>query len=545
MARNKSSELVRKGTFLIIISIVIKFIGMIYRIPLTNMLGDQGNGSYVLAFQIYSFVIMFSTYGVSQAISRMISQRMVHHEYANAHLVFRVGFLYSLAMGAAIFCLLHFGSDWLAGRVFNDISASAAVKTLAPATFLVSVACSFRGLFQGYEDVRPSSYADLIDQILHAAISILLVYFTIHSVENAAAVVADGRYPVLEQAASDAASGTMYGALGGLMFLMGIFFFFRMRSKVFHAPVSQATETWKQVLAAFLLTVIPMMLSATVANLREMIDTALFNVLMPLKGYDAAFIGRQRGILGGKFVVLTNMPIAALGTFSMMLIPGIAAAITRKDQNDIQVHIETLIKMVLMLALPAAVGLSVLGEPIVHWLYPNASDGGELFFTGSFIVVFYAISQTSASILQGLGRMRKPLVNAAIGLLVSTPVLVLCVLVFDAKAYSLVASLLAFSFTIAFLNFKDMVKYSGFRVNLISLFLPPVLCSAVMGGIAWLSFRGIHSVINSNTVSILGSVMICVVVYFLMILNSSWFTREQIEGLPYGHYLARLRFRKD
>ena len=93
MKEGKSTELVRKGTFLLVISVVIKLIGLLYRIPLTNMLGNQGNGIYGLPFQIYSFIITLATMGVSTAISRMISERIARGEKANARLVFRIGII--------------------------------------------------------------------------------------------------------------------------------------------------------------------------------------------------------------------------------------------------------------------------------------------------------------------------------------------------------------------------------------------------------------------------------------------------------------------
>ena len=200
--------------------------------------------------------------------------------------------------------------------------------------------------------------------------------------------------------------------------------------------------------------------------------------------------------------------------------------------------------MVLMVSIPAAIGLAILGEPIVHWLFPNASEGGQMFRYGSYIVIFYAISQNCSAILQGLGHMRRPLLNAAFGLCVSTPVLVICILVFDIKAYALVASLMAFSFTIAFLNMRSMIKYSGFKMTFFGLFGPPVLCSLIMGVATWLIYHGVHALIPSNTISILLAIGGSVIVYFLMILNSSWYTREQILELPYGKYLVKFRLRK-
>ncbi|MBQ5960405.1 MAG: polysaccharide biosynthesis protein [Firmicutes bacterium] len=542
MKEGKSTELVRKGTFLLVISVVIKLIGLLYRIPLTNMLGNQGNGIYGLPFQIYSFIITLATMGVSTAISRMVSERMARGEKANARLVFRIGIIYAAVIGILVHVVLFFGADFIAGTIFNDISAAPAIRVLAPVTMMVLFSSIIRGTYQAVGDVRPSAYADLLDQIFHAGLSILFVYLTVSAVSDINIEVG-GRFPVLEQASQDAANGTKYGALSGLLFLLGIFFFYRRKSGIFNAPMQEATESWKSVLKIFVLTVFPIMFAATVSNLREIIDTALFNALMPMKGYTADVIQTQRGLVSGKFVVLTNMPIAALGTLGIMLVPGIAAAITKQDHDSIQVHIETLMKMVFMVSIPAAIGESVLGVPIINWLFSSQPGGGELLRVGSFIIVFYSVSQNAAAILQGLGKLKICVRNAFYGLCVSTPILILCVMVFDIKAYALIVSLLTFSFTMAFFNIRSVIKYSGCRINMVKMFTAPLVCSLIMGGVAYLSYAGLYALLHSNTIAILTSIVLAIGVYFILLLNSSFYTREQILELPYGRIFMKFRFK--
>lgn len=540
---SKSRDLVRKGSFLVMISVFIKFIGLIYRIPLTNMLGDTGNGYYGVAFQIYSFFIILSTIGVSEAISRMISERVARREYANARQVFWVGLIYAGSTGLLYCLILLCGADFIAGTIFNRPPAAAAVRSLAPATLMVSLSSVFRGMYQGLGDVRPTAYADLLDQVFHALFSVLLVWITIGTASDVNAVI-DGVYPVLEDAASQAARGSMYGALGGLLFLMFIFLVFKAKSSIFNAPASSITERKSTLFKQYIWLVIPIMLSATVSNLRELIDTAFFNTLMPLKGYTMEFTNIQTGMMTGKYSVMTNMPIAALGTLTIVMIPGIAGAITVKDYKSVQEHINTLMKLVLTLSLPAAVGLSILGQPIVQWLFPSAQEGGELLQYGSLIVIFYAISQNAAAILQGLGKMKVPVINAIKGTCISTPVLIFCIMVLDLKVYAMIASVTTFSFCIAFFNMRSVLKYSQCKIDIAHLFIPPAICAVLMGVFTWLIYHGMYALYPSNTIAILLSVVGSVVLYFVLILNSSWYSRSEIRELPYGRFLIRLRFRR-
>ena len=133
--------------------------------------------------------------------------------------------------------------------------------------------------------------------------------------------------------------------------------------------------------------------------------------------------------------------------------------------------------------------------------------------------------------------------NAFYGLCVSTPILILCITVLDLKAYSLIISLLTFSFTMAFFNMRSVLKYSGCRLNMLKMFGAPLICSLIMGVVAYLTYTGLYVLVHSNTIAILTSIALAIVVYFILLLNSSFYTREQILELPYGRILAKFRFK--
>ncbi len=534
---SKAKDLMRKGSFLVMISVFIKLIGFVYRIPMTNMIGDTGNGYYGVAYQIYSFFIILSTFGVSEALSRMISERLAKREYANARQVFWMGLMYAGGMGL-LFCLvLILGGDFIASVLFNMPQSVAAVRSLAPAVLMVSISSVFRGLYQGIGDVRTSAYADLLDQVFHAGFSILLIWITIST-------SGDLNEVVLGEAAASAARGSMYGAMGGLLLLLFIFLIFRAKSTIFNAPAEQITERKLTLFKYFICLVIPIMIAASVSNLRELIDTALFKALMPLKGYEADMIDAQLGKMTGKYNVMINMPIAALGTLTIVSVPSITRSITQNNHKAIQEHIDTLMKLVLLVSMPAAVGLSILGVPIIEWLFPSSSDGGELLQVGAFMIIFFAVSQNASAILQGLGKIRLPVINALKSACISIPALILSILLLDIQVYSMILSVTLFGFFIAFFNMRSVLKYSGCKIDLPRLILPPAICSALMGAITWLIYHGVFALISSHTLSILLSVGISVVFYFVLLLNSSWYTPEEIRDLPYGRFLIRLRFKK-
>lgn len=541
---SKVKDLVRKGSFLVVISVVIKFIGLIYRIPLTNLLGDTGNGYYGLAFLIYSYFIILSSTGASDTMARMISERLARQEYANARQVFRIGLLTSGSLGLISALLAFFGADFIADTLYHTPQAALSIRALAPAVLMVPLSSVFRGLYQGLGDVRPSAYADLLDQVLHAGFSILLVWIVLGTADLAilAPAEADGLYAY---ASSQAAMASMYGAMAGLLFLLALFVCYRAKSVIFHADMRTVTEKKSLVLKSYIWVLIPIMVAASVSSLRELIDTGLFNALMPLKGYSAELINAERGMLTGKYNVMTNMPIAALGTMTYVLVPGIARAITKKDFADVEEHITTLLKLVALISIPAAAGLSALGPDIVRWLFANAPEGGELLRYGSLIVIFYSISQNASGILQGLGKIYQPVKNALKSICISVPILVLSIFFLDLQVYAMIVSATVFSFCLMFFNLRSVLKYSRCTIDVAKIFVTPVIVSVLMGGLAYASHALVYAVVPSQTVAILAAIILSVLFYFLVILNTNWLSADEVRGLPMGKVFVKLRFRKD
>ena len=146
----------------------------------------------------------------------------------------------------------------------------------------------------------------------------------------------------------------------------------------------------------------------------------------------------MRGIYQGKFIVLINLPISIGNAMAAASVPSIAHSIAIRDRAEIQSKVNMLIKTVLLISLPAAVGLTVMGKPLLRLIFPNAHQGGELFWAGSIAVVFYCIIHVSTGILQGIGKLKIPLRNAIIGVLVTCLTNVISIMVLDLKIYSLV-----------------------------------------------------------------------------------------------------------
>ena len=73
--RKKTNDFIKQGSVLAAASILVRIIGLIYRIPMNNIIGDEGNGIYSAAFEIYNILLIISSYGMPMAVSKMVSTK--------------------------------------------------------------------------------------------------------------------------------------------------------------------------------------------------------------------------------------------------------------------------------------------------------------------------------------------------------------------------------------------------------------------------------------------------------------------------------------
>ena len=161
-----------QGTILAVASILAKIIGMIYRIPLTNILGDEGNSYYSTANEIYTILLMVSSFSLPLAVSKLVSERLHLGQKKNAYKVFKCSLKFAVIAGGIVSVLTFL----LAGVISKDIMktemASYGLRVLAPAVFIFAIAGVFRGFYQGHGSMVPTAVSQVIEQIVNAVVSV-------------------------------------------------------------------------------------------------------------------------------------------------------------------------------------------------------------------------------------------------------------------------------------------------------------------------------------------------------------------------------------
>ncbi len=536
MSEEQKRSLFVQGSILALAGIITKIIGFVYRIPMANILGDQGNGIYSVAFGIYNIALTLSSYSLPQAVSKLISEKIAQEQYENKLRVFRRALIFALITGTTACLVLWFGAGFLEG-LYARQGLSRPLRVLAPTTFIVALLGVFRGFFQGHGDMRPTAASQIFEQIINAVVSIVAAYGLTQMYA--------GSSEVHSWAAAGGTLGTLSGAAAALLF-------FAILTMTRWGSLSRGSledthqkESDAVIYKAVILTVIPIILSQTIYQIGNTIDDLIFGNLMKANGMSDAVAASMQGVFHTQYIQLVNLPVAVATAMAASTLPSIAAAYIIGKYEEANSRIDTVVKFNMAIAIPSAVGLAVLGLPIVTVLFPRLVDyrgmSAMLMLTGSSAVVFYALSTITSSILQGSSHMRVPVIHSAISLGIHILLIIGLLKYTDLGIYSLIIGNVSFPFIVCVLNMRSITRILDHHWDWKRSFLLPFAASAVMGIAAWGAYRLLHLLFGGRVVfPLAAAVIVALLIYGALILKMHCFSKEELLQFPMGGRIVRL-----
>ena len=526
-------------------SMIVRVIGLLYRAPLTAIIGDEGNGYYGTAYNIYTIILMVSSYSMPSAISKLMAQKLAVGEYRNANRVFRCALMYGVLVGLVGSGLLFFGARFLVPDV-----AVCVLQVFAPTVFLFGILGSMRGYFQARGSMVPTSVSQILEQLANAVVSIAAAWLLVQT-----AVGADPTRRA-QLGAMGSALGTGAGVLIALMFM--VFCFRRSKEGRKAEILSDATgkeEKYRIFLRDTILVITPFMLSGVIMNLTTSLNQTIYmRMLIDLKGAGETATTTLYGIFSNKAVVISNIPISIATAVSSAIIPGISAAYARRDETGARRQVGNAIRITSIIAIPSAVGLAVLARPITMLMFPQMESlelASSLLSLLAVTVIFYSISTITNAALQSIGRMNLPLVSAGIALVVQTVVLVLLLRFTDLDVRALVLVSILYSVMIFAVNQYYLRRFLGIRQDVRRDYLQPLVCAALMGAAA----KAVYYLVSMaaepmrnlpkgfyfhNLAATAAALLAAVLVYGYTMVRSGTIRRKDLLSMPKGQWLVRL-----
>ena len=537
----RESNFVVQGSILAVAGIIVRLIGILYRVPMTNIIGDEGMGYYSTAFNVYNIMLILSSYSLPLAVSKMVSARMAKGQYRNAVRVLKAALVYATVVGGiACFITWNF-ADFFATTAFNTPFCVYALKTLAPTIWIMAYLGVLRGFFQGHGTMIPTAISQIFEQVINAVISVVAagVLFKIGLDSNR--VYNTTGYPQAFGAAGGTI-GTGAGALAALLFMLLLFsIYWPVVKRRKRRDRSRRTDSYGDISVTFLFTVVPVIISSAVYNINAVVDNSIMAYGMEALGRGKEFLSLW-GIYNNKYMLLVHVPLAMANSLSSSLIPSLSGAVARKEKGAVIAKTSLAIRFAMLIAIPSAVGLTVLSAPINNLLFKSGdnTEAIRMLITGSAAVIFLSMSTVTNAILQGINHMNVPVRNAFISLILHIGVLYLMLMVFKMGIYSMVFANIAFAVFMCILNAIAIRRYLNYRQETVKTFLLPAVASAFMGAAAFGVYKGVTLIIKSNLLGTIFAVLAAIAVYGVLLIKLRCVDEEELYSMPGGTKVIRL-----
>lgn len=544
-SKKKKDNYLLQGSILAAAGIAVRLIGLVYRIPLNNILGEEGNGYYAAAFNIYNILLILSSYGMPIAVSKLLAGLLAKEEYRKSKKLFETALLFSGSMGFLFMLIALFGAKFFSVYCLRMEPSYRALMVLAPTVFIVSVMGVIRGFFQGHGNMIPSAVSQIIEQIVNAAVSIIAAYYLLDFGLSAAKAMADEkaiRTVGLSYAAAGSTLGTCLGAFSGLLVLF--FFLLRYWKKAFVQKVAQDSSqqeiSTRKMLGLIIATMVPIIVSQLVYNISDTFDNVIFGNIMRSQGAEQSYYTIQWGAYSSYFKLLVNIPIAIASSLAASVIPSVTLAYSKKDSGLVRKKIGESIRFVLLIAMPCSVGLGVLADPIMRLLFHGVSQlPAKLLSLGCITVVFYCISTITNGVLQGINHMWKAVTHAVLALFIHLG-LVIILLLLHMEIYGIVLGNIAFSLLMCILNGHSITKLMDYHQEWKNSIIKPAFSAGVMGIVAFWGYKILYSVFQSNMIAVIVVIPIAAFMYVVMLGILKTFTEEELSALPKGKMMVIL-----
>ena len=521
--------------------LIVKLIGMFYKIPLINIIGEAGAADFNNAYNIYAVLLTVSTAGLPVAVSKLVSEANALDRRNQVRRTFRLALVLFLALGLISFLVMFFRADTLAGMM-NDSKAAAGIRALAPAVVCVGCLAALRGYSQGHSNMAPTSVSQIIEALCKLVVGLGLAVW----------LVKQGKDP--DVAAAGAITGVTVGTVVALAYMVLDFLLSRGREDI---RGTDRPDSAGSILANILKIAVPITLSSSMVGIVTVIDSSMVqgqlqSALDLTEQASRTLYGNYSGALN-----IYNLPTSLMAAITASVIPAVSAALARRDRRGAARITGSALRITALLSFPMGVGLFVLGTPIIRLLFPklNVAVAGPLLSTLGIATPFVCMVLVCNSVLQAHGFINLPVIVMVLGgivKIVNNYNLVGAIGIAGAP----VGNILCFGLALV-LDLVVITRVIPNRPRLLPIFAKPAVASAVMGGAAWAVYGLLSRVLTAEQVNEAGqtvravsrmgnaagiflAIAVAGVVYLVLVVAIRAISKDDLALMPKGDKLARL-----
>ena len=598
LEENKKQSVLNGAMILMIAVVLVKVIGALFKMPMTSLIGMTGRGYFNSAYEIYTPIFAIAMAGLPVAVSRMVAENVALQKYRQARAVFKVSQKLFLIVGVAGTLILLLVAYPYAYFIAN-VKSFRAILCVAPSIFLCCYMSAYRGYYEGLRNMVPTAISQVIEALGKLVIGLALIKLVMNrgssqfesgmrASGDVSAVVfgkevtdlAQANSVIVPRAAAAAVLGVTIGSLLSLLFLM---VFYKIKGDSFSNSMlahSPAPQPGGEIAREMIKISVPMVISALILNITNLVDTATiqarlasalnkdFTAVVEMYSksiYKAVELGRLNisesaevvkyiwGAYGTALDFKTLVPSITI-QLGVSAIPALAAAWAIKNKSGMRSTIETVLRIGMLIALPAGFGMASLATPILTLIYGRGNSSEAIPIVAPILILYgiftaiIAVSIPITNMLQAVGRADIPMKTVAAAAVCKIICNFILVGIPKINVYGAVAGTILFYLIIVSTNMFCLLRISKVRVNWKGVFVKPFI-AALVSGVTAFAAHGIivrifpadttASVVNSDTFGTLIGVFLAVLVYFAAVLLLKGIAREDVIVLPKGEKIAK------
>ena len=552
---------IKKQTFLqgtavlAMATVLVKLMGFLFKVPLNNIIGEDGFGYFNTAYDVYNVLLMISTTGLPVAMSRMISQAQTLGNHAQIKRIYRTSLYVFLTIGMVGSLGMLFFCRQLSVMVTTNENSWAAIAALAPCVLLICLVSASRGFFQGQSNMTPTSVSQIFEAVTRLVVGLGLAWLVM-KLTGKAYVRMQGIVLAPGETAQDygditlAAGGAILGVtLGSLISVVYLHHKFRQSNQILSLGGGTAKST-RSTMKELLSIAVPITLGSAGLQIINLFDTMIY--MRRLTGalqWTEKMADSAKGVYNFCQTVFA-LPCSFIPTITIAVIPAITASLTRKDLAEAKATSESSVRTMALIAMPCAAGLFVMAEPVIRLLCSTYTEdkiqlAATMLAILGLTVIFNSLVLLLNAIMQAHGDVVTPVVNMLIGGIIK--IIVNYILVGQPNLNIVGAPIGTFIcyISITALDLIAMKRHISARPAIFKNIIRPGLASAIMGAATFMVYRVLSNAISSWKLACLLSLAFAVVLYAVLVVFLRCLTYEDCMLLPKGEKIAKiLRIRK-
>ncbi|BED91750.1 MAG: polysaccharide biosynthesis C-terminal domain-containing protein [Candidatus Improbicoccus pseudotrichonymphae] len=549
----------------------VKIFGAFFKIPLMSILGGEGSAYFLGAYNFYNPIYALSTAGLPIAVSRLVSKNVALGRFKDVRRLHKVVSPIFIIMGTLGFVTIILGSFFYV-NIAKSSGSLYSVLMLAPTLFFSCLISTYRGYYEGLRQMVPTAISEVIESIgkliFGLSFTYLLNLYAICEYQRNKTIfglffetLESAKSFLLPYSSSAALLGVAVSAFAGYVYMF-------LRHKLVGDGIttkeilsSPEPHSHKSLLKSLLRLSIPIALGAIIMNISGVIDSVLIqrqlaqtvkiNLPRLIKTYKGLIPNNiiSRGVLHNFFfgcfgytsTIVMFLPTVAQG-ISISALPTVTASWSKKLINDVLRKIQTIIKLTSIVSLPMGFGLSALSLPIIDLIYNFSGSNAhiteikiaaKIMNISGIGAVFISLCTPLCSILQAIGRPDLPVKILSAGMIIKIILNYTLVSIPEINIQgAVIGTLVCYVFMFICLMYK-LQKIINIKINIISVFLKPLIASVGCYLSANLSYAVLANVLNLNgKLATLISIFFSAVFYFFILLILKTLTRDDIGFLP-------------